>query len=373
MPEFDFSALMNNPMLQYGMGLLKASGPSTQPHSFGQDLASAYDYMGNHQLLNAKIKQQGILGGGDPSSVREFQFFNSLDPEAQKKFLSVKRQPQHFNLGDRVYVPGSDSTYMKAPPPQDMPAFKGAQKAATLQSEITTNAQANLPGAVANAEVAISNIDRMIGNPDVKNLDYPTGIPEHPGLVKAVGPLSSKLPTIGDDAADFESRLEQAAGGAFLEAFESLKGGGAITEVEGAKATAAKTRMRLATSERGFREAAKEYRDIIAKGVERAKAKAAGVPFSGMPDMGGVLSGGGQLPQIPGVPPGIMSGIANSPAGQGILSGQQGQGMQMPPRALGAQVNPPVAFDATGGQVPQGVDPQLWQHMTPEERALWLQ
>ena len=68
--------------------------------------------------------------------------------------------------------------------------------------------------------------------------------------------------------------LDQVLGGAYLEAFETLKGGGQITVEEGKAATKARTRMSRAQSEKEFIDAAREYQSYIMKGVERAKAKA---------------------------------------------------------------------------------------------------
>jgi hypothetical protein len=58
-----------------------------------------------------------------------------------------------------------------------------------------------------------------------------------------------------------------------LEAFEALRGGGSITEKEGEKATAARTRMSLAQSEKEFVTAAREYQDVIKVGVKRAQER----------------------------------------------------------------------------------------------------
>jgi hypothetical protein len=156
---------------------------------------------------------------------------------------------------DEMAALGTPVTYIQALAATSSPGLKNA----------VTNT-AGLPQYIADAEVGINNIDMMIGN-DSK------GIKEHPGLTGAVGPISSKLLTISDDVADFETRAKQATGGAFLDAYNTLRGGGAITEVEGEKATAARSRMLLATSEKAFREAAKEYRSYIIKGIERAKEK----------------------------------------------------------------------------------------------------
>lgn len=81
-----------------------------------------------------------------------------------------------------------------------------------------------------------------------------------------------KIP--GTSAKDFDIRLDQLKGKQFLQAFESLKGGGQITEVEGKKATDAIARMDAAGTEEEFIAAAREFQTIIRQGVARAKQKA---------------------------------------------------------------------------------------------------
>jgi hypothetical protein len=76
--------------------------------------------------------------------------------------------------------------------------------------------------------------------------------------------------------------LNQIGGKQFLEAFESLKGGGQITQIEGDKATQAIARMSRAQTEPEFRAAVKEFKDIVKIGMERAASKA-GSPDSPAP------------------------------------------------------------------------------------------
>ena len=68
-------------------------------------------------------------------------------------------------------------------------------------------------------------------------------------------PYANKVP--GSKEADFAARFEQIKGGVFLQAFNSLRGGGQITESEGSKATAALLRAQYAqrklSSKRRFR------------------------------------------------------------------------------------------------------------------------
>ena len=78
--------------------------------------------------------------------------------------------------------------------------------------------------------------------------------------------------------------LDQLGGAAFLQAFESLKGGGQITEVEGKKATDAMARLNRAQSDGEFELALRELREIMTAGYKRL----AGVDYS-TPDSSPVL------------------------------------------------------------------------------------
>ena len=61
-----------------------------------------------------------------------------------------------------------------------------------------------------------------------------------------------------------------------MQAYQGLKGGGQITEVEGKKATDAISRMNTAASEPEFRKAVEDFQTVIKQGLYRAKAKAGG-------------------------------------------------------------------------------------------------
>jgi len=169
-----------------------------------------------------------------------------------------------------------------------------ASKAAgTTTGKAQAAAAIALPNAIATSESLLSKIDAMVGTPAVKDKSgkvINAGTAPHPGFTGAVGMgrgYTLGIPGIeqlipGTPAADFKARFDEIMGGAFLEAFETLKGGGAITETEGKKATAAKTRMSLAQSENEFLAAAREYKDIVKTGIERARKKAGQAPLGGV-------------------------------------------------------------------------------------------
>lgn len=146
-----------------------------------------------------------------------------------------------------------------------------------IEGESLGEAQVNLGGTLQKADQSIALIDQML---------------THPGFEAATG-LSSVLDPrnyiAGTDATNFNVMRKQLEGKAFLEAFESLKGGGQITEVEGRKATEAIGRLSTVQSEDAYREALMELRGILELGKQRSVQRAGGQPSGdGWQDMGGV-------------------------------------------------------------------------------------
>lgn len=120
----------------------------------------------------------------------------------------------------------------------------------------------SLPQTIATAEHTLSTLDKVLA---------------HPGRLGATGASSKLNPanfTPGTDEYDFNVLMDQVQGKTFLQAYESLKGGGQITEVEGKKAEQAIARLNTAQSEEAFASAIEELREVVVSGLERAKAKA---------------------------------------------------------------------------------------------------
>lgn len=124
---------------------------------------------------------------------------------------------------------------------------------------------------------AISDLPSAIqqGNDTIKLVD---DLLQHPGFDMSVGGkalIGKALSFVpGTQEASFDIALNQLKGKQFLEAFQSLKGGGAITEIEGQKATQAMSRMEKANTQEEFTKAAREFQGIVQQGVNRAKMKA---------------------------------------------------------------------------------------------------
>jgi len=135
---------------------------------------------------------------------------------------------------------------------------------ATPATEARAIAIRKLPDAIAQSRDALNLIDKMVGKEDGSTKPAP-------GFKGAVGTGIGLRFVPGTSESDFQAMYDQISGGAFLQAFNTLKGGGAITEKEGEKATAAITRMKLSTSEKAFMEAAREFQTVLRRGIATAQ------------------------------------------------------------------------------------------------------
>jgi hypothetical protein len=115
-------------------------------------------------------------------------------------------------------------------------------------------------GAVQKAQNAIDLIDQ---------------IKKDPALPQITGMIQGNLPPMTQAGTDLEVKIRQLQGQAFLEAFESLKGGGAITEREGQAATEAMARLSRSQSLEAYQQALTELQGILRMGQERARTNAA--------------------------------------------------------------------------------------------------
>ncbi len=178
---------------------------------------------------------------------------------------------------------GRPAPYIKTPGPQGRPSYaplqtaprtieQEAERAAAIETSkrdaiLRSEATKLLPDAISAANRDLTNIDNLL---------------KHPGLSAVVGvPNPFKggfglFESPGSPAADAASRIAQLKSGAFLTGYQSLKGGGAITEIEGKKAEDAIVRAQKAQSEGEFRAAMLEYRNAIIAGVEKLKRASGG-------------------------------------------------------------------------------------------------
>lgn len=187
----------------------------------------------------------------DPASVREWQYFNSLSPEQQSQYLLMKRAQPFLNTGTEFVRPDPITGERAAAVPQDLRGREVETAVGKREGEEIAGA----PQAIRTATETMRLVDAAIN---------------HPALRTSTGMLAWTQAVPGTPMFDFGTRMAQLQGRAFLEAFESLKGGGQITEVEGRKATEAIARLNTGQSASDLRGALQELRDIAREAQRRA-------------------------------------------------------------------------------------------------------
>lgn len=202
------------------------------------------------------------------------QFFTEMGVKAEKRYeMTTLSEFQKQDLGIKRARLSADID------PELQSKISQAKEYGQTLGKNKAVAEAALPGAIEAAAQGIELIDKMVGKAPVKDANgkvIQAGTKPHPGFSSYVG--AALVPGVrfmeGSDTAGYESYQKQIEGKAFLEAFQTLKGGGSITEKEGEKGSAALLRMNKAQSEREYVEAAREFQDILRKGVDRARSKA---------------------------------------------------------------------------------------------------
>lgn len=144
--------------------------------------------------------------------------------------------------------------------PVVVPKDVSGKAAATAVGEAAGAAQVALPGAAQAAQDVATQVESL------KNDPY---------LPRMLGPVDSMLPNVSTDAARVQGKMDQLQGGAFLQARQLLKGGGAITDYEGQKAEAAFARMSKAQSVEDYKAALDEFNYYVQQGVKKLQDQAA--------------------------------------------------------------------------------------------------
>lgn len=155
---------------------------------------------------------------------------------------------------------------------QKTTAKEAAQEVGTDLGKV----KANQTKAEQNADYLITKMNELVSHPGFetsvgrKGLSYGFGMAKEPLLE-------------GTDASDWQSRFNEVKGQSFLQAIENLRGMGALSNLEGESATKAIQRMATSQSEKEFKAAAKDFQDIITRGIDRNRVKLGQPPLYGTP------------------------------------------------------------------------------------------
>lgn len=218
-------------------------------------------------LEKALIKSGGA--GSKPALVKEYEEWVKDPKNAGKtygNFLEWKA-----NLGANKNDPAvlrelkaeNEARAQRGEPPLSVAQWTNMKSAAGAKGKEIGKSQGEaeqgLPGMQLVVDTMTSDINELL---------------QHPGLDKATGFRSVLKSIPGGDAANFEALLKKVQGQAFLAQFEKLRGAGAITDVEGLKATNALASLDLAQDSKQFRAQLKGALETLKKGQEVLRQKA---------------------------------------------------------------------------------------------------
>jgi hypothetical protein len=272
--------------------------------SKGFDPALAKTVVSDPALLRAVLPQ--IMGvGGQTDDIKEYQFAKKEDPSLTfNKFMQQKKAvsgefgmqpiwgtgpdgkpavlqlgksgdakqsvlPPGFNLArDPIKVEGPTGTTILDPqtrqPVGFIPKDNAKKEADEKIGQARGTAQAALNnGADIDAQETIKKIDQFVSNK---------------GFNEVFGQLDQYRPkwSHSDAGTDALARYEQLTGVSFLSAYQMLKGGGAITDIEGQKAGAAMARLNRAQSEEAAKQALQDFKEAVDMGLKKLKRAANG-------------------------------------------------------------------------------------------------
>jgi hypothetical protein len=122
----------------------------------------------------------------------------------------------------------------------------------------------------------LNTIESIVGRPAVEG--GATAQPADPALDSILGMVQGRAWPMTQAGEDLKVKVDQLAGTAFLQAFDILRGGGAISEIEGAKATDAIARLSRTQSPPAFKESLNELADIVRRGVAKTAGDLSALP-----------------------------------------------------------------------------------------------
>lgn len=178
--------------------------------------------------------------------------------------LGAQARPSEAQTAAQVEAARQATQLQYAPALQQIETQGAIDRAAGVaQAQSQVERAAAAPGTIATLQGSLDSIDALLNSPEL-------------GSIVGIGSMNplNKIP--GTNARGLIARADQIAGQAFLAAFNQLKGGGAITEREGAAATAAMARLDRSQSLEDYKAALRELKAAIEPAIARARQAAHG-------------------------------------------------------------------------------------------------
>ena len=234
---------------------------------------------------NAFILNGGKVDTGSPSveALKERAELAGLtkDSEAYKEFMITGgKTPTGFSFEQdadgtirMVQGSGADVRKSKVKPGYIevvLPGATGPVQQVIRGSEAAKDVEEDRGGLISKLALAnnlLGRIEAIIGRPEGNGF---TAIPQNPDLEAVLGSVQGKIPMnmfFDQGKTDVLVDIDYIKSNAFMQAFESLKGGGQITEKEGEAATAALAKLSRLQDPEKFKAGLQDFVNIIRIGM----------------------------------------------------------------------------------------------------------
>jgi len=210
--------------------------------------------------LNLDSQLNAMASQGQPTQ----EFAPQIPQEQPTISQPVRRSDGTYEYNGRVYRNSklANSAYdFDLKKQSQLDVFKGKER---FKIEL------DLPTIESNANLMLNSIANLENNP---GLDAIVGNPFSISKISKGG-FGSLGSIPGTPAANAASQREQILGQTFLEAYERLKGGGAIATAEGAKGEQAIANLKTTQDPQEFRQSLAVLRDVVKNGLVVARQKA---------------------------------------------------------------------------------------------------
>jgi hypothetical protein len=266
---------------------IKSGRPDIAVKMFG-DYASAAENSGNKQDADLARAMAETIKEDPEAGLTTIGFMlQSIDPDANMSLFGGELDMEAgltpiYGRDDRgnlvVMQPTKGGSLVRSNLPEGVtvdPSIGAEEKArGAAVGKASGEALAAIPGAQLAVTIMDGQIDALIADPYLDNM---------------LGPFDSRKPNVSGAASRVQSKMDQLRGQAFLQAFQLLKGGGQITQIEGEKATQALIRLADAQNRDDYVKALEDFRTNVKLGLEKL-AKAGAVTASDAPQAAGAGS-----------------------------------------------------------------------------------
>lgn len=218
-------------------------------------------------VASVQIPTTGMSFDFSSIKVQTREDFDALPTEQQELLKAMKRGVQFTPQSAAEFVLNQTKARMETEQKMKLRQSDPAVQKSVEKSDLEIDERKKL--ASQKRQSALDEINSMRSTI--------SGLLTHPGFSGSVGAKNQSYlfglmsnPVAGTKEADFKAMLEQVQGAAFLQAFERLKGGGQITQIEGEKATQAIIRAQQSQSEDGFKKSMQEALELLNRAEKRA-------------------------------------------------------------------------------------------------------